>query len=863
MILGSAINNDGAGKVGYLAPSVDGQASAIREALAIADVSPDSIGYVEAHGTGTRMGDPIEVTALTKAFRSGTSRNGFCGIGSVKSNIGHLDTAAGVASLIKVTLSLEHEEIPATLHYDAPNPNVDWGSTPFYVEGEGRPWPRGGAPRRAGVSSLGVGGTNAHIVLEEAPAAARVRTTRRSDDHWRMIPLSAKSRVSLDRAGLRLAEFLEERPGSDLTDVSHTLRTGRETFNHRRVVLARSPEEVIDALGAVRSDDPLTGEVDGERKVVFMFAGGGSQYPGMGADLYDGEPVYREVLDRCLDIAGAEVGVDLRRLLFPRSGSEEDAARELRRPTRALPVLFSVQYAMARLLESWGITPNGMIGHSMGEYTAACLAGVFTLEDAIRVVSLRGRLFEQLPEGGMSSVPLPAEDLESRLPEALSIAAVNAPELCVVAGPVPALEAFEQRLTGEGVEARRIHIDVAAHSKELEPILGPFAEGLQAIRFHPPTAPFLSNLTGDWVEAEAQDPKYWVRHLRETVRFADGIGRVLKDDDVVLLEVGPGRTLATLARLHPDAGAERTILTTMSHPDDPRSDHAAALETAGRLWVAGVPLALDAVDSGVPGRRMSLPTYAFEKSRHFIEPGTVRAVETRDASDTEDSSVRPVERWLSKRTWRPRAQSMATALGSRALVLGAGTFPDAVARGLADRGVDVVRAADGSEEKRVELTSDEAWSAVLRPVLHGATDPVEIVFVVAGLTTDGGDSREAGPFYAPVHLLRGLEGCEPDVPIRVTFVTSGLAGMSERAHRPLAGFAPGACDRGSSGVPGSDEPGRRPGMGGRPISGRTPEGAGDGPGPRPSGPVRHQGWSGLRSRLRGRVLAASFGLAPA
>ena len=683
VILGSAINNDGAGKVGYLAPSVQGQADAISEALAIADVDPDTVAYIEAHGTGTRMGDPIEVAALTKAFRAGTTRSGFCGLGSVKSNIGHLDTAAGVAGMIKVALAMEHELIPATLHFDSPNPNVDWNATPFFVQGQARTWPREGEPRRAGVSSLGVGGTNAHIVLEEAPPVPA--PTAMTDDRWRLIPLSAKSRSSLDGAGIRLADYLERPDRASLADVSHTLRVGRAEFEHRRVVVAQTADQVVDALGSADADSIAAQAT--ERNVVFMFAGGGAQYAGMGADLYEAEPAYREAMDECLRIAAECTGTDVRALLFPTSIPLDEASETAPPPVHGPPPSSSLpSNAMARLLGSWGIWPWGMIGHSMGEYTAACLAGVLTLEDAIRIVALRGRLFEKLPEGGMTSVAAPAAEIEPALPDALSIAAVNAPELCVVAGPLPALEAFESKMEQEGLECRRIHIDVAAHSKELEPILAEFAQGLAHIRFESPTLPFVSNLSGDWAGDEVRDAGYWVRHLRETVQYAEGVARVLEDENAILVEVGPGRTLTTLARLHPQAGADRVVVTTMAHPDDERSGHRIALEAVGRMWAEGAALDLSGV--GEPGRRVSLPTYAFDRRRHWIEPGAVEVV---DRSSPESVGAdRPSTDWISVPVWTPCGPpTEGRELGGRAVVVGTSPFAAGVARALEERGARV------------------------------------------------------------------------------------------------------------------------------------------------------------------------------
>jgi acyl transferase domain-containing protein len=437
VILGSAINNDGSNKVGYLAPSVDGQSASIVEALAIANVSPESIQYVETHGTGTPVGDPIEVTALTQAFRTGTDKSGFCGIGSLKSNIGHLDTAAGIAGLIKTVLAMQHRMMPPSLHFTAPNPAIDLETSPFFVNASLRDWNAPG-PRRAGVSSLGVGGTNAHIVLEEAPFPAPSGPSR----PWQLLALSARTRTALDTASADLADHLDGAPELPLADVAYTLGVGRTALKERRIVAARSHEEARRLLDSREKDRVFSDTASDRAQPAFLFAGGGAQFAGMGAELYEHEPAFRQAIDACLAQLEHEHAVEVRALLRPPAEGDADASRRLERPSLALPALFSTQYAMAKLLESWGIRPESMIGHSMGEYTAAHLAGVFSLRDAVRLVTLRGRLFETISAGGMLSVPLSEDKLRPLLGTELSIAAVNAPQLCVASGPVDAIRAL-------------------------------------------------------------------------------------------------------------------------------------------------------------------------------------------------------------------------------------------------------------------------------------------------------------------------------------------------------------------------------------------------------------------------------------
>ena len=527
VIKGTAINNDGSGKVGYLAPSVDGQAAAIVEALAVADVDADTIGYVECHGTGTPVGDPIEVSALTQAFRETSERNGFCGIGSVKTNIGHLDTAAGVASLIKATLALKHGQRPPSLNYEAPNPTIDFTSSPFYVNDSLSDWQTGDTRRRAGVNSLGVGGTNAFAVLEEYPQRQSEASSDSSHRHLPIV-LSARNRKALDGQCHKLATHLRERPECWSPDLAYTLLEGRRRFEHRRVLAAASPEEAVELLESSPVQRVFTVAHDGDRaSVVFLFPGGGAQYLGMGRDLYQHEPVFRQVVDQGIALLKSRSGFDLAPLLLEVDPADEAAQREFEIPSVQLPAIFIVEYALAQLWNSLGIEPSGLIGHSMGENTAACVAGVLTFEDALGLVRLRGELMDAVPAGGMLSVELPASELEKRLSDGLDLASVNSPELSVATGPEEELERLADTLTAAGIESKRIRINIAAHSRMLEGILEPFGDYLRSITLNPPKIPFVSNRTGTWITNEqATDPDYWVSHLRNTVRFAEGLSLI-------------------------------------------------------------------------------------------------------------------------------------------------------------------------------------------------------------------------------------------------------------------------------------------------------------------------------------------------
>ncbi|MCP4663253.1 MAG: type I polyketide synthase, partial [bacterium] len=486
VVLGSAVNNDGSLKVGYTAPSVEGQAEVIGDALDVAGVDPETIACIEAHGTATDLGDPIEIQALTRAFGERTERKQFCAIGSVKSNIGHLDVAAGIAGLIKTVLALEHRRIPPTLHFERPNPKIDFAGSPVYPASELREWERGEEPRRAGVSSFGMGGTNAHVILEEAPEREPAGPSR----SWQLLMLSAKTRTSLDAATAALAGYLERHGECALADVARTLAVGRKAFSHRRIAVCRDPADAAAVLagggnlapGSPREDDGgrLLTQADTrepwERPVVFMFSGQGAQYVGMGLGLYEHEPVFRVELDRCAQLLAPHLDLDLRHLLYPRPDDAQEAGRRLTQTAVAQPALFAVEYALAALWRQWGIEPEAMIGHSIGEYVAATLAGVFSLEDALALVAARGRLMQEMPAGEMLSVPLPEDEVTSLLGGELSVAAINAPRLCVVSGPGDALGELQRRLAERDLEGRRLHTSHAFHSAMMEPILECFTE---------------------------------------------------------------------------------------------------------------------------------------------------------------------------------------------------------------------------------------------------------------------------------------------------------------------------------------------------------------------------------------------------
>jgi len=618
VIKGSAINNDGSSKVGYTAPSVDGQARVIARALAMAEIDPETVSYIEAHGTGTALGDPIEIAGLTQAFRSNTAKKGFCAIGSVKTNVGHLDTAAGVTGLIKTALALKHKMLPPSLHFEQPNPQIDFANSPFYVNATLVDWPTGEHPRRAGVSSFGVGGTNAHVVLEEAPPTAAPERSR----PWQLLVLSAKTETALETATANLAEHLKRNPEVNLADVAYTLQVGRRAFNHRRMLVCQDLQDAVTTLGTLNPQRVFTDVQESrDQPVVFMFPGQGAQYANMALELYQGEPVFRAQVDRCADLLTPHLGCDLRAVLYPTADLVAEATQQLQQTWITQPALFVIEYALAQLWMAWGIQPQAMIGHSVGEYVAACLAGVLTLEDALMLLAARGRLMQHLPGGAMLAVPLPEQEVQPLLDQNLSLAAINGPSLCVVSGPTSAVEALQDRLTERDVSCLRVHTSHAFHSAMMDPILEPYTEQVQAVNLESPKIPYVSNITGTWITAaEATSPRYWARHLRETVRFAAGLHELLKEPDRILLEVGPGRTLSSIARRHSEKDRAQVVVSSLRHPQDQESDVAFLLNTLGQLWLAGIQVDWSEFYANERRQRIPLPTYPFERQRYWVEP---------------------------------------------------------------------------------------------------------------------------------------------------------------------------------------------------------------------------------------------------
>ena len=615
VLRGAAINNDGGAKASFTAPSVDGQAAVIEAALASAGVEARSISYVETHGTATPMGDPIEVEGLTRAYAAHTADAGFCTIGSLKSNVGHMVTAAGAAGLIKAALSMHAEAIPASLHYESPNPAIDFDASPFRVNDQLRPWPREATPRRAGVSSFGVGGTNAHVIIEEAP----LRVASDAATGPQLLTLSARSPAALAAAATRLADHLDTHRDAALADVAHTLRVGRKQFAHRACVVAESFDDAVAALRTADSAARASGSVNAwVPQPVFMFPGQGAQYAGMGRALYAGDAVFRSAFDDCLKAFDGVLGFDLRERMF------SDDASALTPTSVTQPATFALEYALARQLMALHVAPAAMIGHSVGEFAAAVLAGVMRLEDAARLVAQRGALMQALPAGTMLSVRLSAAELLPLLPEGISLAADNGPAVCVAAGPSDAIENLRAALEAKGIVAKTLQTSHAFHSAMMDAAVAPFEALVRETPLSPPGLPIYSTLTGRLLtDAEATDPHYWARHLRETVRFSPAVREVLGQlAHPLFVEIGPRNTLATLVRQHATKAVPAPAASLLP---DPAGESAAWRLAAGRLWAQGVEIDLGALDPRARKHRVRLPTYPFERKRFWVEMATASA----------------------------------------------------------------------------------------------------------------------------------------------------------------------------------------------------------------------------------------------
>ena len=807
VIKGSSVNKDGAEKAGYTAPSVNSQADAVVEALANADVDAESISYVETHGSGTPVGDPIEIRALTKAFRASTKRSGFCAIGSVKTNVGHLDAAAGMAGLIKTVLALQHRQIPASLNYSQPNPEIDFPSTPFFVNTKLTPWNSPSGPRRAGLMSTGMGGTNAHVVLEEAPASPAAKASEGPN----LFILSARSEAALAAAADRLRGFLENNPSANLEDAAFTLQTGRRAMPWRRFLVGADRAAIVASLAKPKRLSTAC-LPDGEKHpLVLLLPGVGDQYVGMGRELYATFPAFRTEVDRCAEILRPLLGLDIREILYPKNrdwqkpstgggidlkkmlagnttAPEDEDTKRLHRATNLQPALFTIEYALARLWADLGLTPQAIVGHSMGEYVAACLAGVFSLEDALRLIVRRTQLVDPLPPASMLAVTLPEAELQALLPGNISIALINGPSLCVIAGPPQAVEEFSKTLTARGHLFRSVQNTHAFHSRLLDSIVSAFESEARKVKFHRPKIPFISNVTGRWItDAEATDPAYWARHLNHTARFNDALHTLWQMDRPLLLEAGPGKTLGVLAHQHPGKPSIEIPLpvSSLRHHYESQSDIEVLLNSTGKLWLFGAEIRWPNLHPGRSPRKVPLPTYPFERQNYWIEPAARLPLKAPTPAAPEGEKLE-MDRWFHVPSWERTAfvevppailQNPGTLWliftdrhgndhGFRDLLLHEGATVEVIRFGK-------TREQQAAASMEIDARNFNDYLQLLRKVHGGSWSRVRVIHL-GSLDPASRETAQDFGFFSLLHIAQAGGELNISIPIEIAVVSAGL-----------------------------------------------------------------------------------------
>lgn len=771
VICGSAIGNDGSAKVGVTAPSVTGQAGVLEAALKSSGIDPASIDYVEAHGTGTALGDPIEIAALNRVYAPAFAAAGReCGLGSVKGNIGHMDTAAGIGGLIKLVMAMRHGRIPASINFDRPNPRCDFAAGPFRVVGEARDWPANEArPRRAAISAFGMGGANAHLIIEQGPVKQQpAQIAVEAPNEAVLLPLSARTPEALEAMRQALINSLGNDDAMPLADVAHTLQTGRRPMAHRLAAVARDRHSAVDVL--TRADGPafVAGEpLSGDPSLVFLFTGQGAQHPGMARELYEREPAFRTALDRCLELTPPEL--DLRSLLL---APEPGTAEALNRTEATQPGLFAIEYALAQMWLQRGVQPRALLGHSVGEYVAACLAGVFSLEDALRVVCARGRLMQACEPGSMLSVMLSQAEADSVLSAEVELAAVNGPRSCVLAGKPEAIAALAEQFDRSGLGSRLLKTSHAFHSFMMEPALAEFAKVLAGVTLNAPTLDIVSNVTGDWLTAaQATDIDYWVDHMRKPVLFGPGLAKLMALDSPLLLEVGPGSTLTRLARQQSRDDA-RAIA---SLPDLGSTQNAAdrALLALGELWVAGLEVDWRRLRPETPRQRVGLPGYHFQRHSYWVAPTAPAAQGARNVADA--GRLPELKDWFSQPVWTRRApQQVAKSasptrwllLNGAAVMTATGTLADGVETILVEAG-ETFAAHDGAYV--LDPCNVEHYQALLADLAARDVMPDQIV---NGFALGAGDQDDTA-LATTLALGRALVG-EGRRPALLTVISHGM-----------------------------------------------------------------------------------------
>lgn len=825
VIKGSALNNDGSLRAGYTAPGVEGQAEVIVRAQAIAEVAAESITLLEAHGTATALGDPVEFAACAKAFRAGTNAKQFCAIGSVKTNVGHTGEAAGMAGLLKAVLALKHKQIPPSLHFEKPNPQINLADSPFYVNTTLLPWNTTELPRRAGVNSFGLGGTNVHVIVEEAPSVERPEKSRPAQ----LLILSAKSEAALEAQTNNLTDYLRQNSDQNFADVAYTLQTGRSAFSHRRMLVSCDASHAIETL-ALRNPKLIFDSVceKGSRPVAFMFSGLGDQYVNMGQGLYLNEKVFREQVDLCSLLLRPVIGVDLREVLYPekaepRNSTEDESAAwnkpvpgiDLRKMLRrgnqqpdedaqrlnqtfiAQPALFVIEYALAKLLMEWGVTAQSMIGFSLGEYVAACLAGVISLEDALKLVAQRAQLIQELPTGAMLTVALSEKEVQPLLGKQLSLSAINGDSLCVVGGPHDAIVGLENNLSEMGVVCRRLHTTHAFHSSMMMAIADKFTQLLRSVKFKAPKIPYISNVTGRWITAEqATSPEYWATHMCEGVRFSDGVAELCKDERLFLLEIGPGQSLGPMA-IQQEKRMERLYCPTLRHSYDNQPDEDFLLTTLGKLWLGGVKINWRNFYADERRRRIPLPTYPFERRRYWIGPEE-RSSAVASAPKLADKKA-DISEWFYLQSWKrslpPKLLKHGALAGRRrcwAVLADQSSLSSAIVTWLQQAGQDVITVTPGARfvknsdtDYSINIAARDDYDLLLHEI--GSRGKVPDVFVHLWSITEGEDAQPGVSFfdaiqercyYSLLYLTQAIAKRPATSPIQIEVVSNHLHDVS-------------------------------------------------------------------------------------
>ncbi|OBX24917.1 amino acid adenylation domain-containing protein [Gelidibacter algens] len=637
-IKGIGINNDGGEKGSFTAPSVEGQSEAIFRALNDANISPSDISYIETHGTATPIGDPIEIEGLQEAFGE-QSQKGYCAIGSIKSNMGHLTAAAGVAGFIKTILALNHRQLPPSLGFSEPNPAIDFANSPFFVNTILRDWESKNV-RRAGISSFGVGGTNVHIVVEEAETK---QITSGDSKPLQILTWSAKTDNSLEGYKIALGNYIKSSTELNLADVAYSLSATRDTFNKRSFVLATDSENAIDQLLLDGSTSVKNSDLKAvPSNLAFLFPGQGAQYLQMGKALYEHEEVFQKAVNQCAELLQEAYNYDIRTIIYPESNSQE-AEDRLKDTQYTQPALFVVEYALSQLWMSWGIQPTMLCGHSIGEFVAAHLAGIFTLKDALLLVAVRGKLVSDLPGGSMLSVRTTFENLSEILPETLCVAAVNSDQLCVVSGEDKDIEEFAKLLEEKEIPNRLLLTSHAFHSTMMDPVLEEFESEVSKLSLSIPRIPIVSTVTGTWLsDSEATNPKYWSDHLRATVRFSDAMETALGLEDIVLLEIGPGRALTTLSQQKKKTKSASSIATLVV-PDENENSYHTVLSALGQLWLKGIEPDWSAFYEGQSRQKVLLPSYVFDRKHCWVDPPLTETSTINFNTQTESNLNQPIQ----------------------------------------------------------------------------------------------------------------------------------------------------------------------------------------------------------------------------